>query len=60
VKKAAELRSSDRTRFHRIVPTDSKTTAFRVESVPREVVYAELVSRWSSLLNKLVFRSSKR
>lgn len=60
MKKIAQLRSSDPGRFHRIVPTDSTMASFRVESVPREEVYSELLSRWTGLLTKLVFRSAKR
>ena len=60
VKKAAHLRSSDASHFHRILPTDSDMISFRIESVPREAVYSELLSRWSALLNRFMFRATRR
>lgn len=60
VKKASQLRSSDATHFHRIIPTDSDMTSFRVESVSRDSVYSELLNRWAELLNRFVTKAAKR
>lgn len=57
IKKADQLRGADATRFHRVVPTDSNMVLFHVDSVSREHLYAELLSRWSNMLNRFVVKS---
>jgi len=59
-KKAHELRVTDAGNFHRIVPKDSEMTVFGVETVPIGNVYAELLNRWTVLLNRFATRSMKR
>ena len=58
IKVAAKLRASDATHFHRIVPDDSGMTSFRVESVSRDVRYAQMICRWTELLNRIVSKNS--
>ena len=60
VKKAAQLRTSDTSHFHRIVPTDPSMISFRVDSIPREAVYSEYLSRWTGLLHRLILKPQKR
>ena len=60
VRKSQQLRRSDGAHFHRIVPTDGNMTTFRVESVPSSTVYAEMLNRWTVLLNRFTFRPIKR
>jgi hypothetical protein len=54
VKKAAAMRVTDRSHFHRIVPTDADMTGFRVESVSREQAYADILARAGELINRIV------
>jgi len=60
MKKAAALRSSDKSHFHRIVPTDENMNGFRVESVSREQAYADVISRANEVVNRLLRRARAR
>jgi hypothetical protein len=57
LKKAATLRNSDRSHFHRIVATDSALSGFRVASVSREEVYSDMISRAHKLFARFLNRS---
>jgi hypothetical protein len=57
LKMASKLRASDPAHFHRVVPDDSDMTSFRVESISRDVRYAQLIGRWTELLNRFVSRN---
>ena len=54
---AARLRDSDPAHFHRIVPNDSDMTGFRIETISRDALYAQLLGRWAELLNRFVSKS---
>ena len=56
IRKAAKLRKTDKTHFHRIVPTDASMTHFRIESVSREQAYADFIIRASDLRNRALRR----
>jgi hypothetical protein len=60
VKKAAAMRATDKSHFHRIVPTDANMTGYRVESVSRERVYADVLARASDLVNRILRRAQPR
>ena len=57
LRKAAALRASDRSHFHRIVATDTNLNGFRVTSVSRDEVYADMISRAHRLLSRFIHRS---
>jgi hypothetical protein len=59
-KAATRLRGSDPTHFHRIVPSDSDMTGFRIESISRDALYTQLLSRWAELLNRFVSKSAAK
>lgn len=59
-RKASDLREEDPTRFHRIVSIDKGLSGFRVESVSKRAVYAEVLGRWASFATKFASRSPKR
>ena len=56
MQKAAALRKVDKTHFHRIVPTDGAMTDFRIESVSRDQVFADFVTRASDLFGRALRR----
>jgi len=60
VKLARQLQAADNNKFHRVVPKDSEMSGFRVESVPKTSVYAELLNRLSTRLYRLANRSTTR
>jgi hypothetical protein len=60
IRVAARLRDSDQAHFHRIVPVDSEATTFRIDSIPRDATYAQLLGRWTELLNKFISRSTTK
>lgn len=57
IKIATRLRSSDAVHLHRIVPTDSDLTTYRVESISRDTLYAQMLGRWAELLNRFVSKA---
>lgn len=59
-RKVAQLHTTDADHFHRIIPTDSAMTNFRVESVAPASVYAEIINRWTAVMNRFAIRSLKR
>ena len=59
-RKAAQLHATNAGHFHRIVPVDPAMTGFRVESVLPASVYAEILNRWTALMNRFAVRSIKR
>jgi hypothetical protein len=60
VKKAAVMRATDKSNFHRIVPTDANMTEFRVETVSRERAYADVLARAGELVNRILRRAQLR
>lgn len=56
VKKAASLRATDRSHFHRLIPADSELNTFWVKSVSREEAYAEHANRANSLVIRFLSR----
>ena len=60
VKQAKQLRAAEHDSFHRIVPIDAEMTCFRVESLPKSALYADMVVRWATLLNRFAFRFMHR
>jgi len=59
IRKADALRKADRAHFHRILPTDGDMTGFRIESVGRDQVYADFVSRASDLFSRALRRRNR-
>ena len=59
IKKVAELRRADKAHFHRILPTDGNMTAFRIDSVSRDQVYADFVTRASDLFGRALRRRKR-
>ena len=60
VRKAAALRRTERSKFHRIVPTDENMASFRVESVSKDEAYAEFLARANSIFNRFLRLGQKR
>jgi hypothetical protein len=56
IKKSDQLRRSDPKNFYRVHPVDMTRSAFWIEEVPKQRAYLDAVARWSSLLNKLLFK----
>jgi len=56
LRKAAALRTTDKSHFHRIVPVDVNMSGFRIESVSREQAYADIVIRANELVNRFLRR----
>ena len=57
MERARALRAAEGNKFYRIIPMDESMVSFRVEPVLQSKVYAEILSRWRSLLNRFTDRS---
>jgi hypothetical protein len=60
IARAKVLRSADKTRIYRVVPIDSDHSAFRVEAVSQERVYADFLTRASKWASKFLTHLTAR
>ncbi len=56
IKKAIELRRADPKNFYRVESTDMNTTAFRIQKISIDSVYADFATRFAK---KFVRRTAK-
>ena len=60
IKKASELRRSDKSHFYRIEFADDSNSNFRINKVAVSSVYSDFLSRVTKLIGRYQFRSQHK